>query len=991
MKENKKTLASSALAAKTLLGQSGARQNTSLFPVNIQNEADTVFHSLVSLSPIGIYMTDKEGKCTFVNNAWCRMSGLTAEEAYGDGWITGIHEEDRLYIFDTWKKFVSTGKGWNWEYRFRNKQGNITWIYGVAEPIKDNKGITTGFIGSNIDITQRKILDAELSETRKNLNALIDAVDDSLFLIEPDGTLILANRKLGEKININSSLMLNTNMFDIVPKEVALRRQSYVKKVVDSGLPFTEIDKRSDSFIENRLFPVLDANGKVGKIAILGRDITLKMEEENLRKFAIELLHIINEKRTREDLIETVCNFMKTTLRMDAVGIRLNENEDFPYYEFSGFTEEFILKENYLCTYKKNGNILRDVQGNPSMDCMCGNVIRGRINPEKSYFTSHGSFWTNSTTELLLSDSESFTRNSCNGAGYESVALFPLRFSDKIYGLLQLNDRKKNRFTPLFITFLETIADNLALGLDKLSIDEELQKSEEKYRMLSEAAGLGIGLYSPEGIIMFYNSQALKNLGGNAVDYIGRTLIEAFGESAGGEYMKRLNLAMESEKGIEFEDFVEFSGKEYWFLSNHTRITDGTGKIIGVQVLAHDITERKLSEKALKESEARYHTLFEHSVVPIWETDFSEVKHYLDGLRKKRVKNFGNFFNKHPEQVAHCASLVRITELNHTSLDFFGLKNKHQLKKSISTFFVRDSMRVFKQVLNYLANGFNEFESDIPIQLPNGVIKELHMSLQVDPEHIQSLSKILITWIDVTDRKKYEDGLKHLSSELRDLTLHLEEAREKERSQISINLHDDLGQKLTALKMDISWLKHRMGVQSSIVNEKFEEMLKILDASVETIQKISSDLRPGVLYDLGLTAAIEWQLDDFSKRTGIISLVKIVPAGFVLNDEKLSIAIFRVIQESLTNIVRHAEATKVKIQLIRKRDSLSLSVRDNGIGISPEKMKSSKSFGLLGMRERVKAFSGELSITGERGKGTLILAKFPLKKTKKESKVIQSR
>ncbi len=101
MKENKKTLSSSALVAKTLLGQSDALQNTSHFTVNIQNEADTVFHSLVSLSPIGIYMTDKEGKCTFVNNAWCRMAGLTAEEAYGEGWVSGVHEEDRLYIFAT--------------------------------------------------------------------------------------------------------------------------------------------------------------------------------------------------------------------------------------------------------------------------------------------------------------------------------------------------------------------------------------------------------------------------------------------------------------------------------------------------------------------------------------------------------------------------------------------------------------------------------------------------------------------------------------------------------------------------------------------------------------------------------------------------------------------------------------------------------------------------------------------------------------------------
>ncbi len=172
----------------------------------------------------------------------------------------------------------------------------------------------------------------------------------------------------------------------------------------------------------------------------------------------------------------------------EAVGVRLHEGGDYPYYEAKGFPKEFVLMENSLCARDKAGRLISDETGNPVIECMCGNVIRGRFDPSKPFFTANGSFWTNNTTELLRStteaDRQSRTRNRCNGEGYESVALVPLRLGEQRLGLLQLNDRRKGVFSAETIASWERLADYLAVALAKFRTEEALQSSEHRYRSL---------------------------------------------------------------------------------------------------------------------------------------------------------------------------------------------------------------------------------------------------------------------------------------------------------------------------------------------------------------------------------------------------------------------------------------------------------------------------------------------------------------------------
>lgn len=229
---------------------------------------------------------------------------------------------------------------------------------------------------------------------------------------------------------------------------------------------------------------------------------------------------------------------------------------------------------------------------------------------------------------------------------------------------------------------------------------------------------------------------------------------------------------------------------------------------------------------------------------------------------------------------------------------------------------------------------------------------------------------------NVTEHKKTEERLRISREQLRGLTAYLESAREEERRKIARKIHDELGQMLTGLKIDLSWLTKGLSKEQESLLEKTKSMSKLVDTTIQTVKRIAAELRPGVLDDLGISAAIEWQAGEFEKLAEIECEFSSNPRDIILDQER-SIAIFRIFQEILTNIILHAKATKVRISLKEKGSSIVLKVRDNGKGISNKQISDSKSFGLIGMRERVRPWGGEIKISGAPGKGTTVVASIP--------------
>ena len=229
---------------------------------------------------------------------------------------------------------------------------------------------------------------------------------------------------------------------------------------------------------------------------------------------------------------------------------------------------------------------------------------------------------------------------------------------------------------------------------------------------------------------------------------------------------------------------------------------------------------------------------------------------------------------------------------------------------------------------------------------------------------------------EINERKLAQEKLRQSRQRLRELALHIQHVKEEEAKRIAREIHDELGQALTALKMDLYWIVPRLPDEKAALHDKIDKMGKLIDTTIHSVRRISSELRPGILDDFGLSAAMEWQSKEFRDRTGIQCEFTSDPDSIVLDSDR-SVAIFRIFQETLTNIVRHANATAVDVRLEETDHEVNLLVRDNGKGISENQILDSGSFGVIGMNERVNDLHGHLKIQGQPNRGTAVSVRIP--------------
>jgi two-component system, NarL family, sensor histidine kinase UhpB len=238
------------------------------------------------------------------------------------------------------------------------------------------------------------------------------------------------------------------------------------------------------------------------------------------------------------------------------------------------------------------------------------------------------------------------------------------------------------------------------------------------------------------------------------------------------------------------------------------------------------------------------------------------------------------------------------------------------------------------------------------------------------------LRYFLSNWVDITERKKAEEQMSKLNEELRNLTAYLDSVREEERANISRMIHDELGQALIALKMDVCWLRKGLGKKQQTENNLTESMLSLIDATFKKVRWISTVLRPRWLDDLGLSHTMKWLVEEFQEMTEI--KCKITVSRNLEVDKQLSTGLYRIFQEALTNIFRHSKASQVQVGLRKAGNQIILTVADNGVGISKRTASNSRSFGIIGMRERAQFLGGNFEISGTKNKGTLVKVTIPV-------------
>lgn len=318
----------------------------------------------------------------------------------------------------------------------------------------------------------------------------------------------------------------------------------------------------------------------------------------------------------------------------------------------------------------------------------------------------------------------------------------------------------------------------------------------------------------------------------------------------------------------------------------------------------------------------------------------------------------------------------RTVKVNRALLDMLGTSEHDMLSRSIYDFADKESFAIFQSRIGNLheAGARQHFEMELKCNDGRKIYCQFNTATIRDAQGNSIGSFALIT--DITERKHAELALLESRSKMESLSMFLQSSLENERKRIARELHDELGQTMTALRFDLKWLDENIPAQENNIRDKLLSMKQLVGKTVDSIRRISEGLRPGMLDDLGLAAAIEHHVVKFSEQSGIECALFMSDTDFDL-DEQVATALFRIVQESLTNVARHSCANQVTIRLQELGDQILLIVQDNGCGLPAVNDTRKKTYGLMGMRERVKMLGGTLDVFNEAGAGARIEACVP--------------
>ena len=341
-------------------------------------------------------------------------------------------------------------------------------------------------------LTELETQNAELRQTQAELIAERERYFNFYNLaplgyvsVNRQGLILKANPCMADLLGISQNDLMDQPITRFIHSKSIDSYERYRKQLFETHEPqtFELLMARMDETgfgARLSMFTAQDARGAlICRMAVI--DITARRFQEEQDQLTAQLIALINHPEEFRRNISQLAASLHEWSDCEAIGIRLKDGDDYPYYETRGFPPEFVRLENNLCSYGPDGAIRRDAEGRPMLDCMCGNVLSGRFDPAKSFFTINGSFCANTTTRLLATTTETDrharTRNRCNGSGYESVALIPIRTDTRVFGLIQLNDHRPNRFSSNMITHFEKMADRLAIAMSRHQAEKELLES----------------------------------------------------------------------------------------------------------------------------------------------------------------------------------------------------------------------------------------------------------------------------------------------------------------------------------------------------------------------------------------------------------------------------------------------------------------------------------------------------------------------------------
>jgi PAS domain S-box-containing protein len=702
-------------------------------------ESERLYRELVQNANSAIIRWKSDGTLTFFNEYAQTFFGYSADEIMGRhvGILVPEHESTGGDLTGLIHDIVAHPERYvkNINENVR-RDGSRVWMAWTNKPILDENGKVAEVLAVATDITDRKRAEYALRESEEFNRQVIFGASEGVIVYDTHFHYKIWNAFMESLTGIPASQVLGKTALEVFPHlveqgvDVLIRRALAGETVQSPDTPFSVFQTGKSGWVSGSYSPQTSVTGEIiGAIGIV-RDITERKRAEGLVLLAREVLELLNRPEGSADTVRDILQLIKNNTSFEAVGIRIREDDDFPYYEANGFSEDFVQAERYLCARDEEGKIIRDTEGNAVLECMCGNILCSRTDPTLPFFTNGGSFWTNSSTDLLAStaekDRQARTRNRCNSEGYESVALVPLRSGKEIIGLLQFNDRRRNQFTEEMVHFFEGLGASIGIALSRRRAEDELRESEEKYRTIIENMHEGYYEVDSKGNITFFNEAMRKFLGYEREELLGMNYRQYLEEKDVGKVYQIYNQVYrtaEPVRNLEWQ-ITRKDGDRRDIEVSISISNDRDGRPAGFRGIARDNTERKGAEDSLKESEEKYRALVET-------TDTGFVIMDENGTVLDANENYVRMTGHKVLDEIRNRNIVEWTSRHDLE------RNEQAVKKCFDQGFIRDLE------ISYV----NEKGEDTPVEINASVIET------------KKGRRIISLCRDITERKRAEEEL----------------------------------------------------------------------------------------------------------------------------------------------------------------------------------------------------------------------------------------
>jgi PAS domain S-box-containing protein len=776
-------------------------------------KSEEMFRTMVETAPGFLVIYDLKGKNVYISPNCEKITGYTQEELM-KGTIWWTHEDDTKRSKEALKSSIRTGVGVrDFEYKLMKKNGDIIYASSSWEPIRDERGRITHVLVQTADVTERKRAEEAVDKERQRLFSAFEILPAFVYVQAPDYSIPFVNRKFRELFGDPGK----RRCYEVFHGRREPCEECRTLRVLETGVPqayeWTSRDGR-DYMICEDIFPAADGKEMVLEFGI---DITDRKRAEQALRISRERYQLSTRAanvgvwdwnvETNEFYVDPnvkeILGYKDEEIPndIDVWMTKVHPDDREPVMAaaqacLDGKTREYVIEHRMLhkngCIrwILSRGNVIRDEKGNAVRMVGTDTDITERRRAQEELKAGENKYRTlleNLPQKIFLKDRNSVYL-SCNenfardlGIKAEEIAgktdydYFPKELADKYTAddkrivksgkTEDIEERYIQGGQEVFVHTVKTpVKDERGNLIGLLGIfwditegrraQQALRESEERYRVLFEGSAEGILIADAETKRFKYANPALsKILGYSTEEFSAMGVPDIHPKEELGKLISEFEVRAKEERTLAPNiPCVRKDGKIIYADINTARaLIDGRQCNIG---LFRDVTERKLAEEALRQSEERFRGIFENSPISLWEEDFSRIKRFIDGLRAKGVKDFRKYFERHPEAVPKCEAMVKVLDVNQASLELFKAEHKEELQGGLARTFSDESYQAFGEELIAIARGGSTFETEAITKTLKGDRKHVVLRWSVAPGYERTLSKVLVSVSDITELKR---------------------------------------------------------------------------------------------------------------------------------------------------------------------------------------------------------------------------------------------